>query len=208
MLPPSYEVPDDPIKRKAASQLGHPLGFFRDVVLVALDRIHATWPQARDLFDRMVYAVCYLPDGDFRSCSASRYTGVILISSRDRSLLDLEESLVHEAGHQLLYNIVEVHPVTDSAAEGQYRLPWSGQFRDLYGYFHAFFIYVLLAQYHERAIHRPGSDGSLAEVRFREILRGLTAAVPNFKNPHLTLQGQGMVESLAKNVAELETRHR
>jgi hypothetical protein len=209
VLPPSYLVPADQDKLKAVSHLGHPLGFFRDVVRVALDRIQATWPQARDQFDRLVYAVCYLPDASFRSCSASRYTGVILISSRDASLLDLEESLVHEAGHQLLYNIVEVAAVTDGATDGQHRLPWSNQVRDLYGYFHAFFIYVLLAQFHERVMDRPGPDGRHAAERLRHILRGLVKAVPDFQmSPHLTQQGKALIGALTRDVVELEKRHR
>lgn len=209
-LPPSYEVPDDPAERKARSQLGHPLAFFRDVAGIALNRIQAIWPEARNYFDRLVYAVCYLPGGDFRSCSASRYTGVILISNRDGSVLDLEESLVHEAGHQLLYNIVEAEPLTDDATDEQYRLPWSSQVRDFYGYFHAFYIYVLLAQYHERVMGcRAGRDGDFARERLRHILRGLLAALPDFQgNAHLTPRGHALAEALAIDVAELGARHR
>jgi len=211
VLPPSYVVPVDPAARQAALELGHPLGFFTDVTRVALDRIQSVWPQAREQFDRLVHAVCYLPGADFRSCSASRYTGVILISARDHSLLDLEESLVHETGHQLLYNIVEVQPVTDDAAANgvEYKLPWSKQVRDLYGYFHAFFIYVLLARYHERVMDRPGPDAEAAAIRLRDILRGLVLAVPDFQaSPHLTPQGKVLLQALAKDIGELEVRHR
>lgn len=209
VLPPSYVVPDDAAERKARSRLGHPLAFFRDVVGIALERIQAAWPEARNYFDRLVYAVCYLPDADFRSCSASRYTGVILISNRDCSVLDLEESLVHEAGHQLLYNVVEADAVTDDSTAEQYRLPWSNQVRDFYGYFHAFYIYVLLAQYHERVIgSRIGTDRAFAEERLRHILRGLVAALPDFQgNPHLTPRGHALAAALAGDVAELALRN-
>lgn len=208
-LPPSYEVPDDPAERKARSQIGHPLAFFRDVAEIALDRIQATWPEARTYFDRLVHAICYLPGADFRSCSASRYTGVILISNRDRSVLDLEESLVHEAGHQLLYNIVEAGEVTDDATDEQYRLPWSGQMRDFYGYFHAFYIYVLLAQYLERvAACRTGRDAEFAAERVRHIVRGLIAALPDFDgNPHFTPRGHALLGALKRDVLELALRN-
>jgi len=208
MLPPSYVVPDDPDERKARSQIGHPLSFITDVARIALDRIQTTWPEARRHFERLVSDVCYLPDGNFRSCSASRYTGIILISNRDGSVLDLEESLVHEAGHQLLYHIVEIHPVSDDDVKDQYRLPWSGQFRDFYGYFHAFYIYVILAQYHERAMEqRSGRDRDAARTRVRDILRGLIAALPDFQgNPHLTPEGSALIEAVAKDVRKLQER--
>lgn len=210
VLLPSYEVPQDPAELKARSQLGHPLSFVTDVVGIALDRIQATWPRAREHFDRLVYEICYLPDADFRSCSASRYTGIILISNRDRSVLDLEESLVHEAGHQLLYHICEIQPVSDGDVKDQYKLPWSGQVRDFYGYFHAFYIYVLLAQYHERAMElRSVRDGDAARERLRYILRGLIAALPDFQaNPHLTPQGRELIEALAEDIHSLEARRR
>ncbi|MGH9413713.1 MAG: aKG-HExxH-type peptide beta-hydroxylase, partial [Terriglobales bacterium] len=209
-LPPSYEVPGDPAEQKTRSQLGHPLAFFRDVAGIALDRIQVVWPEAREYFGRLVYAVCYLPDAEFRSCSASRYTGVILISNRDCSVLDLEESLVHEAGHQLLYNIAEADPVTDDSSDEQYRLPWSGRMRDFYGYVHAFYIYVLLAQYHERVMGcRAGPDGDFAAERVRHIVRGLVAALPDFQtNPHLTPRGRVLMDALALDVAGLERRNR
>lgn len=208
-LAPSYIMPASPEEAAASLQRGHPIGFIRDVIGVALDRIATTWPAARDRFDRLVHAVIYLQDADFRSCSASRYVGVIMLSARDGSLLDLEESLVHEAAHQLLYHIVEDEPVIDGNPQAQFRLPWSGQMRDLYGYFHAFFVYVELAHYYERVTMRDGRDGRAAATRLGEIIRGLVAALPDFEaSPAFTGHGRQLLGVLDGDVTALADRHR
>lgn len=213
-LPPSYTMPETPEATLVARHAGHPLGFFKDVVGVALERIARTWQPAYSLVDNLVACIGYLPDGDFRSCSAERYSGLILLSSRDASLFDLEESIVHEAGHQLLYTLVELEPIckqpqelTDVAKAPQYKLPWSTQVRDIYGYYHAFFIYVLLARYLEHVVLRPAPEGTHAGARLRHIVRGLAVAVPDFDaSQELTPYGQRLLMSLKRELAGLTQR--
>jgi hypothetical protein len=208
--PPSYEFPEDEVTRKQLERSGYSLHFFCDVVNIALLRIECTWPACHEQFKKLVKSICYLPDGSFRSCSASRYTGVILLSSRDDSILDLEESLVHEATHQLLYNIVEVCPVIDEQAprDASFTLPWSGQQRDLYGYFHAFFVYVALVKYLERVRSRSSHELQRAESRLAFILHGLTKALPDFEaSGDFTPQGRQLLGNLAQEVRALESKH-
>lgn len=209
VLPPSYDMPTEPAALEAARQAGHPLGFFRNVVAVALQRIEACWPVARSLVAELVGSIAYLPDGNFRSCSASRYTGLILLSARDGSILDLEESIVHEAGHQLLYAMVEIAPVCKEDAQGNYKLPWSTQVRDIYGYFHALFIYVILARYLERvAASRKEDEARRATDRLHHIVRGLVAAVPDFEaDTGLTAQGRTLFEQLKAEIFAIAARH-
>jgi hypothetical protein len=207
--PPSYVFPEDEATRKRLER-GYSVHFFGDVVNIALLRIEHTWPACREQIKKLVKSICYLPDGSFRSCSASRYTGVILLSSRDDSILDLEESLVHEATHQLLYNVVEVCPVIDEAAsqEPSFSLPWSGQKRDVYGYFHAFFVYVALVKYLERVRSRSSHELQQAQNRLVFILRGLTRALPDLETSgDFTPQGRQLLENLAKEVRALESKH-
>ncbi|WP_261792936.1 aKG-HExxH-type peptide beta-hydroxylase [Pseudomonas chlororaphis] len=210
VTPPSYEFPQDEHLRKQLERGGYSTAFFRDVMQIALLRIQHTWPECHRQWQVLVKAVCYLPDGAFRSCSASRYTGVILLSSRDNSILDMEESLVHEAIHQLLYNIVEVCPVVDPQAsrETLFTLPWSGQQRDLYGYFHAFYVYVALVKYLERVKSRPPRELQAARERLGFILRGLVRALPDFAaSPDFTPQGRELLENLMREVQDLALRH-
>ncbi len=202
--PPSYENFGE-----APPPNWHSVEFFGDIVDVALDRITETWPAARTRFNRLVRAIAYLPDADFRSCSASRFVGVILISARDQSLLDLEESLVHECAHQHLYHIVEDAPVTDADTEIMYSLPWSGQMRELYGYFHAFFVYVELSHYYERVLAARPRDKVAAQKRLVEILLGLRASLADFtNNPGFTPSGRELFIALSGDVAALLNRHR
>ncbi len=210
VTPPSYDYPPDDTTRRQLERAGYSKEFFRDVLQLALQRIKHTWPACYEQWQVLVKAVCYLPDGSFRSCSASRYTGVILLSSRDNSILDLEESLVHEATHQLLYNVVEVAAVVEPQAsrEAQYTLPWSGQQRDLYGYFHAFYVYIALVKYLERVRDRPAQEMRRAEQRLLFILRGLSKAQADFASaPGFTAQGRELLGNLLQEVHRLERRH-
>ncbi len=207
-LPPSYVMPEGTAALAAAVGMGHPLSFFQEVASLALDRIWGTWPDVHDLIRRLVAIMLYLPDGNFRSCSASRYPGVVLISARDNSILDLEESIVHEAGHQLLYQITELGAITVPLAAGDYRLPWSTQVRDIYGYFHAYFIYVLLARYLERVMDREGHDGERAAARVKHILAGLVKAREELESAKdVTADGRSVLGALGVEVAGLLERH-
>jgi hypothetical protein len=209
--PPSYKFPAGKARRRALERQGHSLPFFRDVVAVALERIRSTWPDDYAQITRLVKVIGYLPDASFRSCSASRYTGVIYLTAKDDSILDLEESLVHEAGHQLLYNIVEASPVSrdDRPRARQYTLPWSGQVRDFYGYFHAFYIYILLVKYFERAVDRPADEQQRVSARMVFILRGLIKALRDFEgNRQFTAHGRELFGNLAAEVRTFTRTHR
>lgn len=208
--PPSYEFPEDEATRKQLERNGYSVNFFCDVMNIALLRIEHTWPACHEQFKKLVKSVCYLPDGSFRSCSASRFTGIILLSSRDDSILDMEESLVHEATHQLLYNIVEVCPVLNEEAsrEAVCTLPWSGQKRDVYGYFHAFFVYVALVKYLGRVRSRSSRELQRAQNRLVFILQGLIKALPDFEgSADFTPQGRQLLDNLIKEVRVLENQY-
>ena len=209
--PPSYEFPAREDRRRELERQGHSLPFFRDIVTVALERIRSTWPDDHAQITRLVKIIGYLPDASFRSCSASRYTGVIYLTAKDHSILDLEESLVHEAGHQLLYHIVEASPVSkdDPPRARQYTLPWSGQVRDFYGYFHAFYIYILLVKYFERVVDRPADEQRRVSSRMVFILRGLVKALRDFEgNRQFTPHGRELFDNLAAEIRTLTRTHR
>jgi len=208
--PPSYEFPEDESTRKHLERSGYSLHFFRDVLSVALSRIANTWPACYEQFRHLVKLICYLPDGTFRSCSAARYTGVILLSAKDHSILEIEESLVHETTHQLLYSLVEVCPIIDEqrTEERLFSLPWSGLQRDLYGYVHAFFAALAQVKYLERVRQRPASEMQRAEERMLDILRGLIKALPEIENCEaFTPRGRTLMDNLAQEVHALRSRH-
>jgi hypothetical protein len=208
---PSYTFPKYLTQRKKLEKVsGYPLAFFHDIACVALGRIQKTWPEYYQQFANLVQVIGYLPDAEFRSCSASRYTGVIYLSAKDSSLIDVEESLVHEAAHQLLYYIVEVQAIADpdTPVDDMYTLPWSGRQRDFYGYFHAFFIYIALVKYYERVSIRPEYEQKRAQHRMVVILSGLIKALPDFEgNRYFTVFGHELFGNLKKEVLAVQLKY-
>jgi HEXXH motif-containing protein len=212
VTPPSYRFGKADPARPGTSN--HAVAFFADVVSHALRRIDGAWSECCARIVDAVQIIGYLPDAGFRSCSAGRYAGVIYLAARDESLLDLEESLVHEAGHQLLYMIANVQHLTrdNEQASRMYVLPWSGRTRNLYGYLHAFYIYVLLALYFERVAVSESDLHSLAEKtrahqRMLDIHSGVRRAVRDLNgNTGLTAEGKRLVNALAARSDELEDR--
>ncbi|WP_338525079.1 HEXXH motif-containing putative peptide modification protein [Pseudomonas batumici] len=208
--PPGYEFPEDESTRRQLERSGYSIHFFRDVVSVALSRIANTWPACYEQFRHLVKLICYLPDGTFRSCSAARYTGAILLSAKDHSILDIEESLVHETTHQLLYSLVEVCPIIDEQRAGErlFSLPWSGLQRDLQGYVHAFFTALAQVKYLERVRQRPAAEMQQAEERMLGILRGLLKALPELEAcDDFSPRGRILLDNLAQEVHALRNRH-
>lgn len=78
----------------------------------ALKNIETAWPELHAQIEECVRIFGYLPDAAFRSCSAARYSGIVYLGNMDESLLDLEESIVHETGHQVLYQLGEMTRLT------------------------------------------------------------------------------------------------
>ena len=183
VAPPTYTFPDPSRAAALDARSAYTLDFFAEVVSTALERITSVWPELGAGIVDFVKTIVHLPDGDFRSASASRYAGVIFLSADDPCILDVEESLVHECGHQILYRMMELDPVVANPTMGEFRLPWSGAKRDFYGYFHAFFIYLLLAQYFSRITGRAEDEQDAVRGTYLHIVNGLRAALPDFEDP-------------------------
>ncbi|NVZ29619.1 HEXXH motif domain-containing protein [Pseudomonas gingeri] len=210
VLAPCYDFPEDAATRQHLEDCGYSIHFFSDVVNVALSRIAMTWPGCHEQFRHLVKLICYLPDGTFRSGSAARYSGTILLSAKDHSLLDVEESLVRETAHQLLYYIEEVSPVIDPqvAAQGLYFLPWSNRPCALDEYFQAFFAQLMRAKYLERVRQRPASEMQRAEEHLVFSLRGLGRALPELAGSRdFTPRGRTLLDNLAEDVRAMERQH-
>jgi hypothetical protein len=215
--PPTYVFRTVAKSGSRRTQYSYSTSFFRDVASVAFERIAHTWPDCFSSISQLVRILGYLPDGNFRSASASRYAGVIYLTARDNSILDLEETLVHEGGHQILYAICEANPILDDTGDpgtAKYQLPWSHQVRDLYGYYHAFFIYVLLAKYYQRVLDdtvnaRPKNELQFAAQRQSHIVSGLLRANDDLRRAEgLSASGRELIENLEREVVDLERTHR
>ncbi|MCJ2181067.1 aKG-HExxH-type peptide beta-hydroxylase [Novosphingobium album (ex Hu et al. 2023)] len=209
--PPSYDFTGKTAPAEDTAAPGHPMRLQADVVGFALDRVRAGWPAMAEQIDEYVRVIGYLPDGTFRSCSAARYAGIILLGNLDESVLDIEESLVHEAGHQVLYRLGEMTPLVErgTPVTAGYTLPWSGSRRDLFGYFHAYFIYVLLTKY----FWRRGKMGDRYARDFQ--LRAMLIMASNHQAAHelaadrgLTPQARMIVGMLAVEMDELHAEMR
>jgi HEXXH motif-containing protein len=126
----------------------------------------------------------------------------------EESVLDLEESIVHEAGHQILYRLGELTSLTrpGTPVEGNYVLPWSGSQRDLFGYLHAYYIYALLVKYYWRRGKRADRYALDSRLRAMIILQGsLTATTELIKDENLSDQGRLIVEELARELDQLKS---
>jgi hypothetical protein len=182
IAPPTYTFPTPELARELEAKTAYSLDVFQSVAGAALLRIGRAWPELGALFPRFVRAIVHLPYADFRSASASRYAGLIFLTADDRTILEVEESLVHEWGHQVLYSAMELDPIVVDGERGNLSLPWSGARRDFYGYFHALFVYTLLLRYLEQIDDRELDETDRIRERFGEILRGAVAALPDFRD--------------------------
>ncbi len=205
--PPSYTFPERAvalIRRHAYTE-----DFFREVCQTALSKIHGTWPEVHDDLVMHIKRLVHVPDADFRSCSAARYAGVVFLSGNDYSLVEVEESLIHEYGHQILYNVMEIDPLLASPiSPHSYRLPWSGSSRDLYGYFHAFYIYIILACYYAhvataKGVPRDADERAFCHDRHLQIVHGLILASDDFKPELFTPAGRELVQQLIRLVEQM-----
>lgn len=205
VAPPTYTFANVGDKDNSPNgRSAYTLEFFREVADVAFARIGTTWPAVAELFPTVVHTIVHVPDGDFRSASASRYTGVVFLSADDDAILSLEESLVHEFSHQLLYRVMEIDPLITNESDTEFRLPWSGAERDYYGFFHAFYIYVVLAMYYGRVAKSRSSERRRAIDRQLEILTGLEAAVPEIlRAGRFTRVGEAFARQMCQNALNL-----
>jgi hypothetical protein len=206
--PPTYTFAGDARSAESEHPTAYSLAFFRDVAELAIERVGATWPALGRLIPRFVRILVHLPDGTFRSASAQRYTGVVFLSADDASLLDLEESLVHEYGHQVLYRAMEIDPLVDDDGTAEFTLPWSGSVRDFYGYFHAFYIYALLAEYYSRVRASREPERDRAAERCERIVEGLVRASEDFaaNRDRFTRAGVTFSQGLIARVEALADR--
>lgn len=206
--PPSYQFPDESKQREIDENTAYRLPFFVDVATVAVERIKQTWPAAYQDFTKFVRMIIHVPDADFRSCSADRYAGVIFLSADDETLLDIEESLIHEYGHQILYNVAELVSLIRDDMGSKFKLPWSGAERDFWGYFHAFYIYVLLICYFAQVQGRREEEQERATQRLVHILKGALKAIPDFEAVDcFTPRGKVLFKTLKSQVHQLEQRY-
>lgn len=204
VAPPSFAFDNLEERRASAVNKAYSLPFFATAVETALYEISCVWPEMARAFPLFVKTIIHIPELEYRSCSAQRYAGAIILSAADDSLLSLEESLVHECGHQILYCFMELNPLIHNDAKRMFKLPWSGSERDVYGYFHATYIYTLLALYMKRARTRALTNHDLADKRFREILDGLERALPDFQEPGLlTPAGHELMNAISAAATSL-----
>lgn len=203
---PEYRFPDTRRRREFEEKGAYPLSFFIEMLSLALTRIERTWPEAHRDFWKYVRIVVDMIDGDYTSYSACDHIGVIFVSTDNSPLIALEEFLIHEFGHQVLYNVMELEPLVRDDLRGTYKLPWSGNERDFYGYFHAFYIYILLARYYQRMEGRSLREQKRRIYRITEIVKGLVRAIPELEAANgFTPRGQQLLENLKAEVQSLRT---
>jgi len=201
--PPSYDFQQQLLPENGLNGYGHPLALQQELLGLAFDNIKKAWPELHKQVEDVVQIVGYLPNATFRSCSAARYAGVVYLGNMDERILDIEESIVHEAGHQVLYRLGELAPLVKEGTPktDDYALPWSGSKRDLFGFLHAFYIYTLLTKYFWRRGAIKEDEYKDCVLRTAYILVGSEKAIPMLLgDDNLSTQGRHLVEELAKDM--------
>jgi hypothetical protein len=194
---PDYRFPDRTRELEFEDSVAYPVSFFGDMVALALDRIRRAWPAAHQQFFSFVRLIVDMIDAEITSYSACDHMGAIFVSTDNSSLIALEEYLVHELGHQILYCVMELDPIVINEPNRVFRLPWSGRERDLYGYFHAFYVYTFLAHYLCRVERRSQREQNRVSDRVSHILKGLEkAAIELQAVDSFTMRGKHLFENL------------
>jgi len=199
-----YSFPDETRRKEFEQGAAYPTSLLVESVHAALQRVRLTWFEAFRDFFKFVKILVDLIDGSFRSYSSQEVTGMIFVSTNSDPLL-LEEYLIHELGHQILLNVMELDPlVMKEETRRKFSLPWSGKEREFYGYLHAFFIYLLLYHYFGRVKVRSMKEQSRASDRLAHIGDGLVRAVPELEQANLfTPRGKQLFENLKSEVRRL-----
>jgi hypothetical protein len=201
---PEYHFPDRRRQHEFEGTVPYPLEFFSEMITLALERIRRAWPPAYDEFFKFVRLIVDMIDSDFTSYSGYQHIGVIFVSTDNSPLVALEEYLIHEFGHQILYNVTELDPVVVDRPGAVFSLPWSGRKRDIYGYFHAFYIYTFLAHYLRRVESRSRREQRRVSDRLTHILKGLNRAANELKDlDAFTARGKRLFENLRSSMSPL-----
>jgi hypothetical protein len=199
-----YSFPDASRREEFEQAAAYPVSLFVESIDAALGKIRFTWFEAFRDFFKFVKIVVDLIDARFKSYSSQELTGVILVSTNNGSLL-LEEYLVHEFGHQILDNLMELDPlVVKEETRQTFSLPWSGKETEIYGYLHAFFVYILLYNYYERVKVRSLEEEGKATERLAYIGDGLLRALAELEHAELfTPRGKELFENLTSEMHRL-----
>lgn len=202
---PEYRLPDRARIKSFEENVIYPPALFASMLKTALERIKTAWREAYSNFPRFVKIVVDMIDGEYTSYSSAGHTGVIFVSTDNSPLIALEEYLIHEFGHQILYHVMEIDPLVVDRDAAVYELPWSGNQRDFYGYFHAFYIYTLIVSYLSRVNNRSKREQRRIEERKTHILRGLKKAVETFeRSDNFTGCGRILFDNLRREINNLE----
>lgn len=178
---------------------------YETAVNTALRSIEYKMPELRKLVNLFVSNILILNDVGFRSCSASRYKGMVLLSTCDQSLVEIEESIVHETGHQFLYYIDKHNPVFNTRDDTEkIVLPWSGSTRNYFGFFHATYIYLILRDYFIESVDKHPFGKSAAAERLEQVQTGLNKSTSLLKTYYelLTPYGQETADSMVLHIAK------
>ncbi|MDF1607326.1 HEXXH motif-containing putative peptide modification protein [Hoeflea sp. YIM 152468] len=166
-------------------------------------------PGLARVINRCITHFLILDDVAFRSCSADRYLGLVLLSTSDQSLIDIEESIIHELGHQVLYRIESDTPLFKSKdGEETLVLPWSGSKRNYFGFLHACYIYLILMEYYEKAVQMHPFDRDFCRERLAFIKSGLAGARPILLESAdvLTRDGVALRDAMAGQMSDALVR--
>lgn len=138
-------------------------------------RLAACWPAFDEVTPHFLRMIVMAPNG-MRSASSQMSPSVVLLSP-DLDDDKLLETIVHEVGHQILYALMEALPLMDNV-QATVRSPWTGRVLAAYSFYHAFYVYLLMAELHRRQIEATLSGSYPRADRWRVIVEGLATAAP------------------------------
>jgi len=158
---------------------GTELKQWQETIRESLGLLQTVWPEMEAEISALVHTIVPVnsPIGGMNySCSSDDFWGAILCSFDPASIL--AEVLVHEFGHILLFELLEIHGVfaKDSPKESDYYSPWRPDPRPLLGLLHAVYTFALVAEYYRRMLRRAPSNTGFRE-RYSLILGKLERGI-------------------------------
>lgn len=178
-----------------------------EVLSASMSRISRAWPEMHEIINRLVRYVVYVPHDRLRSVSGRDYPGIVYLGEpQDIGLgmdtVQLEELLVHECAHQILFTLDEIKPVIGESSRS-YSLPWSGKSCNEFVYIHAYYVYATIVQYLLLRLASSQCDLSLGD-RVGFIITGLIEAQDEVRTlPSLTCNGEQLIDAIDSALREI-----
>jgi HEXXH motif-containing protein len=128
--------------------------------------------------------------------------GAIFLTTPADHPLFIQEAIVHETAHTILWTLMTLVPLIDEthpSATAMHEMPWSGNRRPFVTLLHGAYVYLMLGHY-LLALRATTGLWPLLEARLRAVVSGLPEALDLLRrHPTYTLAGRRFLASLERD---------